>query len=70
MYEYPKALYKGANVDDCLTECATVQDAEQEAAARKDGYAMYAEIHARGEAPAVPAAPAAPVKRPYNRKDK
>ena len=67
MHEYPKALYKGTNVDDCLTDCTTVQDTEQEATARKEGYAMYAEIHARGETPALPAAP---VKRSYNRKDK
>ena len=52
MIEYPKALYKGANVDDCLSDCTTVHDSEQEATARKDGYEMYAEIHARASKPA------------------
>lgn len=51
MIEYPKALYKGATPDDCLADTVTVHDAEQEAAARNDGYEMYAEIHARGNAP-------------------
>lgn len=65
MNEYPKALYKGADIEDCLTDSTTAHNAEQEAAARKDGYEMYAEIHDRKDAP-VPAA--APEKRTYNRK--
>lgn len=40
--EYPKALYRGT-VDDSVT----VQDAADEAVARKQGYEMYAEMHAR-----------------------
>jgi len=49
--EYPKSLYRGT-VEDHLI----VSDKEQEAAARADGYEMFAEIHARAEEPA-------PVKR-------
>ena len=67
MIEYPKALYKGANIDDCLADCATVHDEDQEAVARANGYAMYAEIHDRKDAPAPVAAPE---KRTYNRKAK
>lgn len=65
MNEYPKALYKGANDIECLKDCAIVHDPAQEAAARKDGYEMYAEIHTRGTAPAEP-----PQKRTYTRKAK
>jgi hypothetical protein len=56
--EYPKSLYRGT-VEDHLI----VNDKEQEAAARADGYEMYAEIHARAEEPA-------PAKRGRPAKDK
>lgn len=69
MIEYPKALYRGVDPDACLSDCLTVQDAAQEAAARKDGYEMYYEIHAHGGKPVAPVdAPVAPAKRAYNRK--
>ena len=63
-HEYPKALYKGSDVSACLADCTTVHDADQEAAARKDGYEMYAEIHARADEPE------AHEKRAYHRKAK
>lgn len=49
MIEYPKSLYR-ETVDDHVI----VKDAEQEKAARADGYEMYAEIHAREETPDAP----------------
>ena len=45
--EYPKSLYRGT-VEDHLI----VNNKEQEAEARADGYEMFAEIHARADEPA------------------
>ena len=56
--DYPKALYL-CNADDSVT----VQDAAGEAVARKQGYEMYAEIHARENSKEVPKEEA-PAKRP------
>lgn len=67
MNEYPKALYRGADIEACLADIVTVTDASGEESARKSGYAMYAEIHARKSTPATAAEPA---KRPYTRKAK
>lgn len=50
MNEYPKMMYKGTDVLACLEHENLVTDAEQEKAARKDGYEMYVEIHARANA--------------------
>jgi hypothetical protein len=56
--EYPKSLYRGS-VDDHVI----VNDKEQEASARADGFEMFAEIHARADEPA-------PVKRGRPAKEK
>ena len=55
--EYPKALYRGTVVDG-----VTVHDADGEAAAREQGYEMYAEIHTRENNPDPKET--APAKRP------
>ena len=49
MIEYPKALYKGDVVND-VSDVVIVEDAASEAAQRKNGYAMHAEI-IEGEKP-------------------
>lgn len=62
MQEYPKILYRGADVEVCMSDTVIVQDAAGEELARADAYKSLAEIGSEEEVPAP--------KRAYNRKAK
>jgi hypothetical protein len=58
MIEYPKSLYR-----DSVDDHVIVKDAEQEKAARADGYEMFAEIHVRAQNPESTDSPDVPKRR-------
>jgi hypothetical protein len=62
MQEFPKILYRGADVEVCMSDTVIVQDAAGEAIARADAYKPLAEIGSEEPAPVA--------KRQYNRKAK
>ena len=64
MQEFPKILYRGADVEVCMSDTVIVSDEAGESAARADEYKPLAEIGAE-PAPAKPAE-----KRTYTRKAK